>query len=73
MKEYLKRFKNVGTILSLVGLIGILLIQMGIKVDVEWLNNVAQTICSILVILGVCNNPTESGIDLPKTKEKERR
>lgn len=66
MSNYLKRFKNVGTVLSLVGLVGILLNQFGLKVDTEWLNAVAQTVCSILVILGVCNNPDTQGIDTPK-------
>lgn len=65
MSNYLKRFKNVGTVLSLVGLVGILLNQCGVKVDTEWLNAITQTVCSILVILGVCNNPNTKGVDLP--------
>ena len=65
MKQYLERFKNVGTVMSLVGAVGLLLQQCGYNIDLEWLNNVATTICSILVILGICNNPTTSGIDLP--------
>lgn len=69
MLDYLKRFKNVGTIVSLVGLVGILLNQCGVKIDTVWLNNVVQTVCSILVILGVCNNPNTSGIDLPTKQE----
>lgn len=65
MKEYLKKFSNTGTILSLVGLIGLLLIQFGVAVDMEWLKNTANIVCSILVILGICNNPHTSGLDLP--------
>ena len=65
MKQYLERFKNTGTIMALVGAVGLLLQQFGCKIDLEWLNNVATTICIILVILVICNNPTTSGIDLP--------
>lgn len=65
MLDYLKKFKNTGTILGLVGLVGTLLIQFGIKVDITWLNNTAQIICAILVVLGICNNPETIGVDLP--------
>jgi len=71
MLNYLEKFKNTGTILSLVGLIGLLLIQFGIAVDMEWLKNTANIVCSILVILGICNNPSTSGLDLPITKTEE--
>ena len=66
MSNYTKRFKNTGTIMSLVGLIGLLLLQFGVKIDLDWLNTTANIVCSILVILGVCNDPTTSGIDFPK-------
>lgn len=69
MKEYLKKFKNTGTIIGLVGLIGTLLIQFGVKIDVNWLNNTVQSICSVLVILGICNNPNTKGLDLPTTTD----
>lgn len=67
MLEYIKRFKNTGTILSLVGLIGLLLNQFGLGVDIDWMNNTTKIICSILVILGICNNPSTNGLDLPKS------
>lgn len=67
MLDYLKKFKNTGTILGLVGLIGTLLIQFGVKVDITWLNNTAQIVCAILVVLGICNNPGTTGVDLPIT------
>ena len=70
MLNYLEKFKNTGTILSLVGLIGLLLIQFGIAVDMEWLKNTANIVCSILVVLGICNNPHTDGLDLPKTDNK---
>lgn len=69
MKEYLKRFRNVGTIISLIGFVGLLLNQCGVKIDAEWLNAITQTICSMLVILGVANNPQTGGLDLPNKSE----
>ncbi len=69
MSKYLKRFKNTGTIMSLVGLIGLLLLQFGIRIDLDWLKTTANIVCSILVILGVCNNPETKGIDLPKKED----
>ena len=69
MKQYLERFKNVGTVMSLVGAVGLLLQQFGYNINLEWLNNVATTICSILVILGICNNPNTPGMDLPGKEE----
>lgn len=69
MKEYLKRLNNRGTILALVSLIALLLIQFGIDVDTEWLNDTINLTCSILVLLGVLNDPTSPGVDLPTKKE----
>ena len=68
-KNYMKRFQNVGTILAIVGAIGLILQQFGYKVDTEWLNNTATAICSLLVLLGIANNPQSSGIDLPMVKQ----
>jgi uncharacterized membrane protein len=69
MLEYLKRFQNVGTVIGLVGLVGSLLLQFGVKVDMPWLQQTAQIICAILVVLGVMNNPQTTGLDLPKSVE----
>ena len=71
-KNYMKRFQNVGTILAIVGAIGLILQQFGYKVDTEWLNNTATAICSLLVLLGIANNPQSSGIDLPMVKKSNK-
>ena len=71
-KNYMKRFQNVGTILAIVGAIGLILQQFGYKVDMEWLNNTATAICSLLVLLGIANNPQNSGIDLPMVKKNNK-
>ena len=71
-KNYMKRFQNVGTILAIVGAIGLILQQFGYKVDMEWLNNTATAICSLLVLLGIANDPQSSGIDLPMVKKSNK-
>ena len=69
MKEKLfdlgKRISNVGTILALVSAVVFILMQFGITVDSEKVNNVVEAVCSILVLLGILNNPKSSGIYLP--------
>lgn len=67
--KWIQRFRNVGTIISLVGAIGIVLQQFGIRVDQTWLNNTITAICTVLVILGIANNPNEKGLDTPATKK----
>lgn len=66
MREYLKRFRNTGTTISIVGLVGLLLVQFEIKIDLNWLDTTTKLVCSLLVVLGICNNPTTIGLDLPK-------
>lgn len=70
MLNYLKRFKNTGTIIALTSFIGLLLNQFGLNVDLQWLNTTINIVCSILVVLGICNNPNTDGLDLPKTDNK---
>lgn len=65
MKEYLKRFTNTGTIMAIIGLVGNLLIQFGVAVDINWMTQTAQIICNIMLIMGIANNPTTQGLDLP--------
>lgn len=64
MKNVLKslyvRLNNKGTILSLAALIVSLLIQFGFKIDSEKVVGVINTICSILIILGLLNDPTQN-------------
>lgn len=71
MKEYLKRFQNTGTIIALVAAIGLVFQQFGVKVDMEWLNNTVTAICSVLIILGIANNPTTDGMDIPTGQDKK--
>ena len=66
MLKYLKRFQNVGTMVALVGLGGMLVNQFGYNVDLKWLNDTVNIGCSILIVLGICNNPETPGLDTPK-------
>lgn len=68
--DYMKRFKNPGTIVALFGAIGVVLQQFGIEVDQVWLNNTITAICAVLVILGIVNDPRTPGLDTPMTKCK---
>lgn len=71
MKEWLKRFRNPGVLVSLVGAIGIVLQQFGVEVDQVWLNNTITAICTVLVILGIANDPNTNGLDTPVTTKKD--
>lgn len=60
LKSILARLNNKGTILSLAALVVSLLVQFGAAIDSEKLIGIVQTICSILILLGLLNDPTEN-------------
>lgn len=60
LKSFLTRLNNKGTILSLAALIVSLLIQFGLEIDSEKITGIINTICSILILLGVLNDPTQN-------------
>ena len=59
-KSLVTRLNNKGTIVSLAALIVSLLCQFGITIDSEKVLTIVQTICSILIILGLLNDHTDS-------------
>ena len=59
-KSLVTRLNNKGTIVSLAALIVSLLCQFGFEIDSEKVLTIVQTICSILIILGLLNDPTET-------------
>ena len=65
----IKRLKNPGTVIALVGMVGLLLNQFGVDVDLKWLDTTINLVCSICVLLGVMNNPNTEGIDNPFKEE----
>lgn len=60
LKSILTRLNNKGTILSLAALVVSLLIQFGLEIDSEKVVGIINTICSILIILGLLNDPTQN-------------
>ena len=60
LKSILTRLNNKGTILSLAALVVSLLCQFGLNIDSEKILGIVQTICSILILLGVLNDPTQN-------------
>ncbi|MDU2292171.1 MAG: hypothetical protein E7D69_19285, partial [Clostridium celatum] len=56
----LTRLNNKGTIISLAALIVSLLCQFGLNIDSDRILGIVQTICSILILLGLLNDPTEN-------------
>ena len=60
MKSIINRLNNRGTIISLVALVVSLLLQFGIDIDSEKVLGIVQTVCSILILLGVMNNPVDN-------------
>lgn len=59
-KSLVTRLNNKGTIVSLAALIVSLLCQFGLTIDSEKILTIVQTICSILILLGLLNDPTNS-------------
>ena len=60
LNSILVRLNNKGTILSLAALLVSLLCQFGLNIDSEKILGIVQTICSILILLGLLNDPTEN-------------
>ena len=60
LKSILTRLNNKGTIISLAALIVSLLCQFGLNIDSDKILWIVQTICSILILLGLLNDPTEN-------------
>ena len=59
-KSLVTRLNNKGTIVSLAALIVSLLCQFGLNIDSEKILTIVQTICSILILLGLLNDPIDS-------------
>ncbi|SCJ95748.1 MULTISPECIES: phage holin [Clostridium] len=60
LKSIVTRLNNKGTILSLAALVISLLVQFGLNIDSEKILGIVQTICSILILLGLLNDPTQN-------------
>lgn len=60
LKSILNRLNNKGTILAIVGLLLNLCIQLGFEVQTEKITEIVNIICTILVSLGILNNPVDT-------------
>lgn len=58
----MNRFKNPTTILAIGCLLGLIGVQFGLDIDLEWLDITLRLICGLLVTVGILNNPTTPGI-----------
>lgn len=75
MKEVLNsifvRLNNKGTLLALASLIISLLVQFGLDFDSDRVLGIVQTVCAILITLGVLNDPTQNtDAYIPGIKDK---
>lgn len=71
MKELIKRLRHPGTLIGLVGMIGLLLTQFGVKIDLEWLDTTIKIVCGIMTVLGLTTDPTTPNVYNPlKIKAK---
>lgn len=60
IKSVLNRLNNKGTVIALASLVVSLLVQFGLNIDSEKIIGIVQTICSILIVLGVLNDPVDN-------------
>ena len=71
IRSLVQRLNNKGTIISLAALTVSLLCQFGLDINSEKVLGIVQTICSILIILGFLNDPTENEeMYIPGIKDK---
>ena len=61
-KDYLKRLKNPATVMSIASAILMILVNFGIEVDSEAITGTVNSICSILIVVGIMNNPDTKGM-----------
>ena len=65
----LQKLKNPQILIGVVPLVCMLLIQFGITINMEWVQDTLTIVCSILILLGILNNPDTDGFDLPFKKK----
>lgn len=59
LASIIKRLNNKGSIIALASLVVSLIIQFGVDVDPNKVIGIIQTICNILIVLGILNEPIE--------------
>jgi len=66
----LHRLKNPGTVISIASGIVIILNELGYIVDSESISVIVNTVCSILIALGIMNDSTSDTMYIPGIKDK---
>ena len=60
IKSIGKRLNNKGTIIALASLVVSLITQFGFNIDSDKIVGIVQTICTILITLGILNDTTDN-------------
>ncbi len=68
MKDLINRLRHPGTLIGLVGMIGLLLNQFGLEVDLVWLDTTINIVCGIMAVLGLTTDPTTPKVYNPLKK-----
>ena len=64
------RLKNPGTVIAVASGIVIILNELGYVVDSDSVSVIVNTVCSILIALGIMNDSTGEGMYIPGIKDK---
>ena len=59
LKQILSRLKSPATVMGIVGYIVTILLTSGVNVDQNAITTIAQSVCGILILLGIMNNPDD--------------
>ena len=64
------RLKNPGTLIAVVSGIVIILNELGVVIDNESVSVIVNTVCGILIALGVMNDSTDGKLYIPGLSDK---
>lgn len=70
LMSMLIRLKNPGTLISVVSGVVIILNELGVVIDNESVSVIVNTVCGILIALGVMNDSTDNQMYLPYISDK---
>lgn len=59
LKQILLRLKSPATVMGIVGYVVTILLTSGFVVDENAITTIAQSVCGILILLGIMNNPDD--------------
>ena len=69
----MKEFRTEAKLLAIFTVIGLLVVQFGVKLDLAWYNETVELVITLLTLTGVVvsakNNPETPGIDSPLKKK----